>query len=258
MRRFRYKVLGDVVLLRLRPGQDAREALRYVESRHPGARWVLAYEGVEGPLRRPRVRLLKGEEPVVTVYREAGVEHELDAANLMLSLGNKFERLRTAATVRPWEVVVDMFAGVGQFTLPIAVHARPVVVHSIEINPDAYRFLVGNVRRNGVEDLVEPHLGDCREVVGELGPVADRVIMGYFGGTIEFLPHALSALRPAGGIVHVHEVVRVDELEAFVREVVRRAGDLGYRAIPVWVRTVKSYSAGRVHVAVDVLAVRRR
>ncbi|MEM0375100.1 MAG: hypothetical protein QXP43_02170, partial [Nitrososphaerota archaeon] len=134
---FSYKVLGEVVLLRLRPGQDEGEALRYVESRHPVVRWVLVYEGIEGPLRRPRVRLIKGEEPVVTVYREAGVEYEIDAANLMLSLGNKFERLRTAATVRTWEVVVDMFAGVGQFTMPIAVHARPVRVHSVEINPDA-------------------------------------------------------------------------------------------------------------------------
>lgn len=258
MRRFSYKVLGEVVLLRLRPGQDEREALRYVEARHPGARWVLAYEGVEGPLRRPRVRLLRGEEPVVTVYREAGVEYELDAANLMLSLGNKFERLRTAAAVREWEVVVDMFAGVGQFTIPIAVHARPLRIHSIEINPEAYRFLVRNVRRNGVEDLVETRLGDCRDVVRGLGAVADRVIMGYFGGTVDFLPYALSVLRPSGGVVHVHEVVRHEEVERFVGEVVMRARVLGYDALPVWVRTVKSYSADQVHVAVDLLAVRRR
>ncbi|MDJ0274291.1 MAG: hypothetical protein QXO17_02950 [Nitrososphaerota archaeon] len=254
---FSYKVLGEVVLLRLRPGQDEGEALRYVESRHPVVRWVLVYEGIEGPLRRPRVRLIKGEEPVVTVYREAGVEYEIDAANLMLSLGNKFERLRTAATVRTWEVVVDMFAGVGQFTMPIAVHARPVRVHSVEINPDAYSFLVRNVRRNRVEELVVPHLGDCRDVVRELGPVADRVIMGYFGGTIDFLPYALSALRPSGGVVHVHEVVNRDDVEAFAGEVVRRARDLGYAAAPVWVREVKSYSPEQVHVVVDLLAVRR-
>ncbi len=258
MKKFRYKVLGDAILLKLGPEDDVLEALRFVESRHPNARWVLTYEGIWGPLRKPRVRLLKGEWPVVTVYKEGGVEYELDAASLMLSLGNKFERLRMAATVRSWETVVDMFAGVGQFTLPIAVHARPVRVHSIEINPEAYGFLLRNVRRNRVEDVVVPHLGDCREVAGELGEVADRVIMGYFGGTLEFLPHALSLLRRGGGVIHVHEVVRSEDVEAFAGEVVRRAEGLGYRAVPVWVRTVKTYSPDEVHVVVDVFAVRSR
>ncbi len=258
MKRFRYKVLGEAVLLKLRPGDDVEEALSFVESRHPRARWVLAYEGVWGPLRKPRVRLLKGEEPVVTVYREGGVEYELDAASLMLSLGNKFERLRMAATVRNWETVVDMFAGVGQFTVPIAVHARPVRVHSIELNPEAYEFLVRNVRRNRVEGVVVPYLGDCREVTSELGQVADRVIMGYFGGTLDFLHHALSVLRAGGGVIHVHEVVKSGELEAFAGQVVRRANELGYRAVPVWIRTVKTYSPDEVHGVVDVFAVRSR
>jgi tRNA wybutosine-synthesizing protein 2 len=258
LKRFRYKVLGEAVLLKLGPEDDIGEALSFVESRHPRARWVLAYEGVWGPLRKPRVRLLKGEEPVVTVYREGGVEYEIDAANLMLSLGNKFERFRMAATVRSWETVVDMFAGVGQFTLPIAVHARPVKVHSIELDREAYMFLVRNARRNRVEEVVVPHLGDCREVTAELGQVADRVIMGYFGGTLEYLPHALSVLRPGGGVIHVHEVVRSEELEAFARQVVKRAEELGYRAVPVWIRTVKTYSPDEVHVVVDVLTVRSR
>ncbi len=258
MKGFRYKVLGDAVLLKLGPGDDVREALSFVESRHPRARWVLAYEGVWGPLRKPRVRLLKGEEPVVTVYREGGVEYELDVASLMLSLGNKFERFRMAASVRRWETVVDMFAGVGQFTVPVAVHAKPFRVHSIELNPEAFEFLLRNVRRNRVEDVVVPHLGDCREVTGELSEVADRVIMGYFGGTLEFLPHALSVLRPGGGVIHVHEVVRSEGVEAFAGEVVRRTEQLGYRALPVWTRTVKTYSPDEVHVVVDVLAVRSR
>ena len=48
MKRFWYKVLGEAVLLMLGPEDVIGEALRFVESRHPRARWVLAYEGVWG------------------------------------------------------------------------------------------------------------------------------------------------------------------------------------------------------------------
>jgi tRNA wybutosine-synthesizing protein 2 len=75
---------------------------------------------------------------------------------------------------------------------------------------------------------------------------------------LEFLPHALSVLRPGGGVIHVHEVVRSEELEAFAGQVVRRAEEMGYRAVPVWIRSVKAYSPGEVHVVVDVFAVRSR
>ncbi|MCS7145697.1 MAG: hypothetical protein RMJ28_06260 [Nitrososphaerota archaeon] len=251
------KLIGGVALVRPEESGDVEETVRRILKRHPRVKVILRYWGVEGEFRRPRIKVLWGEVPESIVYREYGVEFELDPASLMFCLGNKFERLRMAATVRGWEVVVDMFAGVGQFSIPIARHARPAKIHSIEINPDAYRFLVKNIERNKVSEIVEPHLGDCREVVEAVGPVADRVLMGYLDNTLSFLPHALRALSEAGGVVHIHSLSVRGREEELAEKVLAAAENLGYAAKLLGWRAVKSYSPSKIHLTLDLFALRR-
>ncbi|MCS7127152.1 MAG: hypothetical protein NZ953_01980 [Thaumarchaeota archaeon] len=254
----RYKVVGDVALVRLRDGEDPKEVVDYLLGRLPRLRAVLAYEGVGGELRLPRVRLLHGERPVVTRYAEHGVVYELDVERMMFSLGNKFERLRVAALTRDWEVVVDAFAGIGQFSLPIAALGRAVFVHAIEVNPEAYEYLVRNVRANGLEGRVRTHLGDCREVTKGLEGVADRVVMGYFPGTIGYLDAGLRALRPGGGVVHLHDLVEGGSEEEYCARVVGGVKERGYDVRLLRTARVKSYSARLDHVVLDLLCLPRR
>ncbi len=208
--------------------------------------------------RRPMLKHLAGERVAEVTHREYGYMLRLNLERLMLSLGNSLERLRMAGLTGGGETVVDMFAGVGQFSIPVAVLATPRKIFSVEINPEAYRYLVLNTRLNRVEDIVEPILGDCREVVEErLQGVADRVIMGYLMGTMEALPQALKTLRrDVGGVIHFHELVRRSEEEGFVEELLGRVESEGYEARLLRWRKVKSYSRTRNHIVVDFLAVR--
>ncbi len=121
----------------------------------------------------------------------------------MFSQGNLKERMRMGHFGKD-EFVVDMFAGIGYFTLPMAVHSRPRKVMAIELNPLAYSYLQENMRQNRVDEIVDPTLGDCREMapIGE----ADRVVMGYVGTTDRYLKKGIEALRP-GGILHYHQTV---------------------------------------------------
>ena len=208
--------------------------------------------------RRPMLKHLAGERVAEVTHREYGYMLRLNLERLMLSLGNSLERLRMAGLTGGGETVVDMFAGVGQFSIPVAVLATPRKIFSVEINPEAYRYLVLNTRLNRVEDIVEPILGDCREVVEErLQGVADRVIMGYLMGTMEALPQALKALRrDVGGVIHFHELVRRGGEEGFVEGLLGRVESEGYEARLLRWRKVKSYSRTRNHIVVDFLAVR--
>src|SRR2546427_5740056 len=81
----------------------------------------------------------------------------------MFSSGNLAERMGIADRVRPGAVVVDLFAGIGYFSLPIAVRSRAKRVYACELNPVSFRYLVENTRLNRTTNLI-PLLGDCRDV----------------------------------------------------------------------------------------------
>lgn len=238
---------GDVLVLRLPDellphGETVARAYAAVL----GLRTVIHdASGVSGELREMQGRLLLGDDPVA-VHVENGIRYRFDASRVMFSSGNVAERMRIAHVPARGETAVDMFAGIGYFTLPLAVHARPGKIHALEKNPLSHRFLVENVALNGVQDVVEPWLGDNRAFPHE--GIAHRVLMGYFPHTEAFLPKALRLLRPEGGILHYHNTAHAsawrDELERQVRDAAGAAG----RAVDVLeARVVKSHSPGVAH-----------
>ena len=252
------KLMDRVALVRLREEvEDFKREIGDLILRFYNVRAVYHVRGVEGIERRPRLELIAGEPVHEITHREYGCIFRLDILRLMFCLGNSFERLRLAGLVSDGEIVVDMFAGVGQFTIPITVLANPEKVYAIEINPEAYAYLAENIRLNGVEDRAQPILGDCRRVAEEkLRGIADRVIMGYFWGTIEALGPALGVLKPEGGIIHFHDLARRGGEREFVENVLERARRMGYRVELLGWRRVKSYSRTRNHVVIDFFATR--
>jgi tRNA (guanine37-N1)-methyltransferase len=63
------------------------------------------------------------------------------------------ERLRIAQKVRGGEVVIDMFAGVGPFSIQIAKKFNNVKVYAIDTNPVAIQFLKQNIALNKIENI---------------------------------------------------------------------------------------------------------
>jgi len=255
----RAKIMGGVALIRLRSELDKlEEEIGRLLLEFYRVKAVYRIYGVTGIERKPMIKHLAGEEVREIVHREYGCCFKLDLTRLMLCLGNSFERLRMAALTRDSEVVLDMFAGIGQFTIPIAVLSNPSKIYSIELNPEAYGYLLENVKLNGVEDKVHAILGDCVEIVPKkFRGIADRIIMGYFHGTMKALPAALSALKPIGGIIHFHELARRGSEERFVEQVINEIESRGCLARLLNWRKVKSYSKTRNHIVIDLLVIRR-
>lgn len=208
---------------------------------------VAAEGGVEGAFRTPRVRLLLGSS-TETVHREDGVMYRLDAAKIMFAAGNKAERARMGRSVRPGEVVVDMFAGIGYFSLPMALHSSPSAIHSCEVNPEAYGYLEENLALNHVRN-VSPLLGDCREVAPE--GIAHRVVMGYLWTEASHLERGLGALGKQG-ILHYHALASRRDPEKPWREVSGAAANIGRHVGLLEQRVVKSFAPGVDHVVLDV------
>lgn len=252
----KWEKLGDVLVLRL-----AEEALPHARELAAAYAQALACKcvvrdpgGVAGELREMQGELLFGDDPVTT-HVESGVRYRLDASRIMFSSGNMLERKRAARLQARGEVVVDMFAGIGYFTLPVAMRSGAAKVIALEKNPLSFRYLQENVRLNGVEGVVEPWLGDNRDYPRE--GIADRVLMGYFPGTAAFLPKAMRLLKPQGGIIHYHGTAHADKWkDEMTRALLAAARQCGAVVAVQEARSVKSHSPGVVH-AVLVARVSR-
>ncbi len=242
-------ILGDVIVVKIHPllGPQQDRIAQALLDHYPRCRTVLRDYGIEGPYREPVREIIAGTE-TETVHRENGIIFHLDARKVMFSAGNLRERMRMSELGRG-EYVVDMFAGIGYFTLPMAVHSRPRRIVAIELNPNAYQYLCLNIKKNRVEEIVKPVLGDCAKVTPE--GVADRVVMGMVQVTDQYLQKGIRALRP-GGVLHYHQTVpswmypqrAVGDIEEVARALGRRSRILNC------VR-VKKYSPGVVHCVVD-------
>ena len=244
----RYERIGEVVLLKL--GAELGPRRREIAAAFADvleAKTVLADYGVQGPWREPAVEVLFGDG-TETVHLEDGVRFKLDAARIMFSSGNLAERIRMWRTVRPSETVVDLFAGIGYFALPMAVHGRPARVVACEVNPTAFAYLEENVRLNRAW-CVEPRLGDCRQTAPQ--EVADRIVMGYLDGEA-YLDVAMAAAKDVA-ILHYHESTPVEEVPhgpwSRVENAARRAD---CRAELLAVHRIKSYAPRIRHVVLDV------
>jgi tRNA wybutosine-synthesizing protein 2 len=203
--------------------------------------------GIKGQYREPVMELLLGHD-TETLHVENQVRFCLDAAKLMFSSGNVDERIRMAKAGAPGEVVVDMFAGIGYFSVPMAVHSKPARIISHELNPVAFEYLFKNIELNDVRKVVEPVLGNCLDAEEN---VADRVVMGYVGTTHEYLPKAMRILR-GKGFIHYHETCPERlMLERPLERVRKAAEEAGKKAEILNTRIVKSYSPGVNHVVVN-------
>ncbi len=253
-----FQRVGHVAILSLRPELTDYAGLigSVLLERLPYIRTVCLKKGpVVEAERLPQLEVVAGEPRTETIHREVGCLFKLDVAKLMFSKGNIRERARMAQVVRAGELVLDMFAGIGYFTIPMARTGRPALIYAVDINPLAIHYLAENIRLNKVRGLVVPVLGDCRAVAERLAGLADRVVMGFICDTASFLPAALTALKPEGGVIHYHDVYHEGELWwKPLRALEDAAARAGYRlAAVLHKRVVKSYGPRLYHIVVDAL-----
>jgi tRNA (guanine37-N1)-methyltransferase len=258
----RLDIVGDIAIIK-KPFNVDLEALRPLAEalveRIPYVKSVWAAAGpVEGEFRTRKLVHLAGEHRSETVYKEHGCTFKVDICKVFITPRLSFEHLRVAKLVKPGETVVNMYAGVGTFSIIIAKHGSPRKVYSIDINPDAYRLMVENVALNGVEDVVVPILGDAAEVVTKppIAGSADRVLMPLPELALKHLPSALKALRDRGTLhiyLHVFVPRGSDPREEAVKAVRREFEELGVRSYNLThARVVRSVGPRRAQVVLDV------
>ncbi len=244
------QIIGDIALLKfLKPTKHSEKKNMAVQLKKtmPNIKTVLEFRNIEGEFRVPAVRRLLGKE-TVTIHREHGILYKLDTSKIMFSKGNVLERKRTAMLTCGNEKILDMFAGIGYFSLGIAKSNPNADIVACEKNPAAFQYLEENITLNKTENI-KPLLKDCRFL--HFPQCFDRIIMGYLPGTEKFLPSALKMIKP-GGVIHYHNIYAEHELWTKAHAEIESActaASLTPRILEQ--RKVKSYAPCVSHVVID-------
>jgi len=201
--------IGDIAVVEIAPELESYKQIfgKAILRAHKRVSTVLAKSSaVNGVYRLRTFEVIGGEAKTNTVHKEHGCIFHVDLAKAYFSPRLSYEHNRVASLVKQGETVVDMFAGVGSFSILIAKKHEDVHVYAIDVNPDAFEFLKKNVLANQVEARVMPILGDARQIVNErLREVADRVIMNLPENAIEYVDVTCRAVKPEGGVIHYYE-----------------------------------------------------
>ena len=169
---------------------------------------------VRGDYRVRDLELIAGENRTITEYKEHACRFKVDVAKTYFSPRLSTERQRIAGMVGENETIVNMFAGVGTYSVVIAKANKTCRVYSIDSNSAASELDRINAKLNKVQDRVFSICGDAVEVIKDsLAGQADRVLMPLPERAKEFVDSAVLALKEKG-IVHYFAHIKADGKKA--------------------------------------------
>lgn len=209
-------IIGDIAIVRLE-GFGPKEKRKIGDALIAAVRNVRSvFEqegGIEGEHRLRTVRHVAGSRKTLTVHSENGCQFKVDVARCFFSPRLSTERLRVSEATGHGEKVLNMFAGVGPFSIPIAKKSNAEVT-SCEINPYACRLHRMNDRLNVVGDLVTVRHEDASELGRKLKERYDRILMPHPSQADRFLPAALELVKRKSTIHYYRLVLGRTEEEA--------------------------------------------
>ncbi|MFA5772361.1 MAG: class I SAM-dependent methyltransferase family protein [Thermoplasmata archaeon] len=246
-----FDIIGEIAVVKV-----AKELLSYkktigdaILTANKNVKTVAVDEGVKNEYRIRKLNVVSGDHKTETIHREHGIRIMIDLAKAYYSPRLATERMRVAKQVKDGEIVIDMFAGVGPFSLTIAMKTKAKKIFAIDVNPAAIEYLKKNIELNKAGNIL-PLLGDAGKVIKKT-EIADRIIMNLPHSAIEYFGDALNSLR-CRGIIHYYSIVNTENLKKEINALKNIAGTYGRKVKILEQRIVRNYSPTEKHIALDL------
>jgi len=217
-----------------------------------------------GPKRKSQVVLLyPAEGDGWVTHTEGGTKYTWDVTQSMFCRGNVNERQRLPGLIQQGEVVVDLYAGIGYFTVPVLRTHRVHHLYACEWNPPSVVALRRNLENNGVQDRCTVLPGDNQASRPHIENKADRVLLGLLPSSETGWGLGVDCLKPRGGWLHVHENLPEGEEEAKAAAIVGAIADYAARHGKQWrvslarIVHVKTYAPHVAHVVLDISCIQQ-
>lgn len=208
-------------------------------------------------IRSSQMELLLGDSGWVEV-KDNGLFYGFDACKVMYSSGNVTERHRMGSLNAEGEIIVDAFAGIGYYSLPLLVHGKATHVHACELNPESIKALKWAARKNNVSKSITIHEGNNQSTLPNLRGIADRVLLGLLPSSEAAWKPAISTLKEQGGSLHIHMNVEEEHIEQWTKDTIQTCLNYAKSDGRDWFCThqhlekVKWYAPRVRHVVLDV------
>ncbi len=251
-----YDIIGEIALIKI-PDEligYEKEIGEAILKTHKNLKSVFRDKGVKGDFRIRDLEHLAGKESTETVHREHGTEVMIDVSKAYFSPRLATERWRVVGCVKKGEVILDMFAGVGPYTVLIGKHAKVKQIHSIDINPEAIKYLRKNIEKNDLEEIVTIYEGNAENIAPDLS--CDRVIMNLPHTSKSFINPALSAIDDQG-VLHYYEIINEERKEKRIKEISQEIKNKGYSVELENKRVVRTYSARDIQIVYDLSVMKK-
>ncbi len=256
-----FDIVGDIAVIKMPEDSvvNASIVAEAILNKHKNVKVVLTQiDSVSGDYRTRRLIHVAGENRTHTVHKESGCLFAVDLQSCYFSPRLSHEHRRIAQLVQPSEIVINMFAGVGCFSLLISKQVASAKVYSIDINPFAVNYMKENIKINKVTGKVVPILGDSKAIVeAQLCGIANRVLMPLPEKALEYLPAAVCALKSSNGWIHFHGFERAkktqDAIDVTKQKLVERLSSLNVNFEVAFAREVRRVGPSKYHIVADVL-----
>ena len=164
---------------------------------------------VEGDFRTRNLEILAGEDKTETEYKESGCRFVVDVEKAFFSPRLSTERERISNLINDNETIINMFGGIGMFSI-LAAKKNSCKIYNIDINPTAAKLCEENIRLNKLKGDVISLNGDAADIIkNKLENTADRVLMLLPERSDEFLDSAILSLKK-NGILHYYSHIHAD------------------------------------------------
>lgn len=201
-----FDVIGSIVILKIPDALKLKKQIigkTILQNIKPAKSVFAQTSAVQGDYRIRSLEFIAGEYNTITEYREHGCRFRVDIQNTYFSPRLSTERLRIAKLISENEVIANMFAGVGTFSIIIAKINKTCKIYSIDSNPFAHEISIINTKLNRVQDRVMPICGNAKDIIHDkIQGQCNRVLMPLPERSGEFVDSAVSALKDGTGIVH--------------------------------------------------------
>ena len=252
-----YELIGDIALLE-DESLDSQTASKIADAlllAQPNIKTVVKpLTPVIGEFRIREFEVIAGEPRTETVHREYGCRYKVDLSRAYFTPRLSTERSRILSWIKEGDTVVDMFAGVGPYSILFSKSKKPSKVVAIDKNPDAVRYLRENIALNSAKNI-EAIEGDAREEAKRFAGTADHVIMNLPHSAHEFLDSAV-LLTKTGGIIHYYGMTHEDDLFESSVELIRKAAEKAGRKIEILEeRVVRSYAPHQYNICIEAKVI---